>query len=1002
MRPVYLAKATHLIPLFRASLRQSALLCLFAATAVAQYHSYRFDHWTTDDGLPQNSVNDICQTHDGYLWFTTMDGLVRYDGVRFTIFNKSNSPGLAGNRLLRLAEDADGALWIGSEDAGVTRYAQGVFKTFTTQHGLPHNRVSRIQPDGMGGLHFQTREGYAYWRGGKLLPDPEKLYPGKTRKYFAPSGAIWTLDENGLYCFKNGVTTSYPPLIPPASIRFVPFYEDRQGNLWLGAKGPGGFKIKDSVITHYGEKDGLPPFPLEGFLEDSHGAIWIGTLGGGLARFQDGRFSIYTTKDGLSENTTGHLLEDREGNLWVGTGAGGLNRLSRKFMSTYSTENGLHDPNVYPILQDRSGAIWIGAQDGLTRFADGRFASYTRRESGFPLRFVAQSLYEDRTGRLWVGSYDGVGQFKDGKYSVDRIAPEIAISAIYEDRNGYFWLGSDKGLYKCKDGSCVVYDANNGLPGSDVKTIYEDRRGNLWIGTYGGLARLTEGKFISYTERDGLAGNHVRYIHEDADGTFWIGTYDGGLSRFRDGRFTTYNIQNGLYNNGVFQILEDAHGVFWIGCNKGIYRVNKQQLNDYADGKLSSIICTAYGKQDGISNTECNGGRQPAGVRARDGRLWLPTLGGAVVIDSQAAPINPLPPPVLIESVVLDRNAVDFRHGVRLAPDQKYLEISYTGLSFVKSEQAHFRYRLSKQDKDWIDAGTRRIAYFSYLPPGEYTFTVTAANSDGVWNPEGASVRIVVVPPFWRRWWFLTLSLAVVVVAALLWHRRRIARLEQARAAQAAFSRQLMQSQEDERKRIAAELHDSLGQSLAIIKNRALLSLSAPDDHERALEQLREISEASAEVIDEVKEIAHNLRPYQLDRLGLTKTIESMICKVAETHDVRLAVEIDRIDGLFTPEGEINLFRIVQESVNNIVEHAEATEASATIQREDRSVTVTIRDNGKGFDSTPAAGGSVPRGFGLVGMAERARMLGGSYEIHSIPGQGTTVRLIIQFKEDAR
>jgi signal transduction histidine kinase len=226
--------------------------------------------------------------------------------------------------------------------------------------------------------------------------------------------------------------------------------------------------------------------------------------------------------------------------------------------------------------------------------------------------------------------------------------------------------------------------------------------------------------------------------------------------------------------------------------------------------------------------------------------------------------------------------------------------------------------------------------------------------------------------------------------------------LEQARAAQAAFSRQLMQSQEDERKRIAAELHDSLGQSLAIIKNRALLSLSAPDDHERALDQLREISEASAEVIDEVKEIAHNLRPYQLDRLGLSKTIKSMIRKVAETHDARFTVEVDRIDGLFTSEGEINLFRIVQERVNNIVEHAEATEAGVTIKRDERGVTVTIEDNGKGFDAAPAAGGSVPRGFGLVGMVERARVLGGDYKIHSVPGQGTTVMLVIDLKDGKR
>lgn len=950
--------------------------------------------WTTEEGLPQNSVNDICQTQDGYLWFTTMDGLVRYDGVRFTIFNKGNAPGLAGNRLLRLKEDADGALWISSENGGVTRYAQGVFKTLTTQDGLPHNRISRIQQDGRGGLQFQTRDGYAYWRGGKLLPDPEKLDPGKTRKFFASSGAVWTLDETGLYRFKNGTTISYPPLIPPASIRFIPFYEDRQQNLWLGAAGTGAFKIKDGMITRYTEKDGLPPFPLAEFLEDRDGVIWVSTIGGGVACLQAGRFSLYTTQNGLSDNSTGPLLEDREGNLWVGTSAGGVNRLSRKIITTYGKENGLHDLSVYPILQDRAGAVWIGAADGLTRFAEGRFVRYTGQKSGFPMGFVAQSLYEDNAGRLWVGSYDGVGQFKDGKYSVDKMLPRVNVYVIHEDQAGYFWFGTDKGLFKCKDASCTVYDANNGLPGPDVKTIYEDRRGDLWIGTYDGIARLSNGKFTYYTQRDGLAGNRVRYIYEDAEGTFWIGTYDSGLSRFKNGRFTNYNVSNGLYNEGVFQILEDAHGMFWIGCNKGIYRVSKQQLNDYADGKISSIICTAYNQQDGMGNAECNGGRQPAGIRDRDGRIWIPTLGGAVVIDPETSPLNSLPPPVSIESVLVDRNAMDFSREVRLAPDQKYLEISYAGLSFVKSEQARFRYRLSGQDKDWIEAGTRRTAYFSYLPPGEYTFTVTAANSDGIWNPDGASIRIVVVPPFWRTWWFLSLVSLGVIGTVVLLYRRRVANLRRAHAAQEAFSRQLLDSQEQERQRIAAELHDSLGQSLLIIKNRSFLALDSFDDTEAAREQVEEISEASAHAIQEVREIAYNLRPYKMERFGLTKTLQAMCQQAERTSGIHFATELKNIDGLFSKEAELNLYRVVQESVNNILRHSRATEARLTIERHEREVRMKIEDNGQGFsmaDAQKTRHNPQSGGFGLIGMAERVRLVGGAYELDSTPGLGTTI-----------
>lgn len=961
---------------------------------------YLIATWTTEDGLPQNSVNDSCQTRDGYLWFTTLDGLVRYDGVRFTIFNKSNSPGMVSNRLISLKEDTDGALWIGTEDAGVMRYAQGVFKVFSTRDGLQHNRVPRIQLTGDGGLHIQTREGHVYWRENRLLPDPENLYPGKARKFFAPSGAIWTLDETGLHCFKDGKTTSYPPLISPFFIRFAPFYEDRQGNLWFGANGSGVFKIKDGAITRYGEKDGLPSNPLEGFVEDRYGAIWIGTIGGGLARLQDGQISLYTKKEGLSDIAIGSLLEDREGNLWIGTNAGGLNRLSRKFITTYSAESGLRDARVYPILQDRSGVIWIGTLGGLTRFADGQFVNLPA-ESSSSHRFSAQALYEDRAGRLWVGTYGGAGQFINGEYVRDGRIPDIAVFAILEDRHGTFWFGTEKGLFKCNADSCTVYTANNGLPGSDVKAIYEDRQGDLWIGTYGGIARLSNGKFTHYTEREGLTGNSVRYIYEDSDGTFWIGTYDSGLSRFRNGRFTNYAVKSGLYNEGVFQILEDAYGMFWIGCNKGIYHVSKQQLNDYADGKISSIICSAYNQQDGMGNAECNGGRQPSGIRALDGRLWFPTLGGAVVVDPTAAPPNLLPPPVRVESVLVDRNQVNFQDEIRIAPDQKYLEISYAGLSFVKSEQARFRYRLSGQDQDWIDAGTRRVAYFSYLPPGNYTFTVTAANSDGIWNPEGASIRIVVVPPFWRTWWFLTLVSLGVAGTVFLAYRQRIANLQRANAAQEAFSRQLLDSQEQERQRIAAELHDSLGQSLLIIKNRSFLAMDSFDDPEATREQIAEISDASAHAIEEVREIAYNLRPYKMERFGLTKTLQAMCQQAERTSGIRFATELVNIDGLFPKEAELNLYRVVQESVNNILKHSRATEARLTIEQDEREVRMKIEDNGQGFSGASQANAHESRrgGFGLIGMAERVRLLGGAYTMDSAPGQGTTITVKLTIPE---
>jgi signal transduction histidine kinase len=488
----------------------------------------------------------------------------------------------------------------------------------------------------------------------------------------------------------------------------------------------------------------------------------------------------------------------------------------------------------------------------------------------------------------------------------------------------------------------------------------------------------------------------VRSLYEDAEGTLWVGTYDGGLSRLKAGRLTTYRVAQGLFNSGVFQILEDGRGNFWISCNRGIYRVGRQQLNDFADGRSASVTCIAYGKLDGMLNTECNGGRQPAGVRARDGKLWFPTQGGVVVIDPAAVPFNAQPPPVLIESVSLDGTAIGFRAGVRVEPGQSSLLINYTGLSYVKPEQVRFKYRLFGQDNDWIDAGTRRVVNYSHLSPGSYTFQVVAANSDGVWNNAGASLRIAVLPPFYRTWWFLSLTLLAVTGLAALAHQIRVRQLKRLHAAQEAFSDQLISSQEQERQRIAAELHDSLGQNLLIIKNRALLSLKLLGDTAKTQEQIEEISTSTSEAIKEVRQIAYNLRPYHLDEIGLTQALEEMVERLSHACPIKFTATIDLIDDCFTKEAEINLYRIVQECLNNTIKHARATEAEIQIRRNLHEVELVIHDNGQGFTPEAARNGETGRrGFGLTGMAERARILGGKLALQSAPGQGTTITLTI-------
>ncbi|HWP45429.1 MAG TPA: two-component regulator propeller domain-containing protein, partial [Blastocatellia bacterium] len=643
----------------------SGLVCLvFSSASPAQY---RYDVWTTDQGLPQNTVSAICQTRDGYLWFTTLDGLVRYDGVRFTVFDSENSEGINSTRFNTLCEDAEGNLWAGTQDGGLTRYRDGVFTSYTTGDGLPENFIRGLFRDGENGLLVVTDGGkMVHWRNGQFIPYAPPGLDFSSFTYLGRSGALWDLTRAGLRRYRDGQVSTYsaPDDFSGYGHYFRARFESGDGSFWIGLRNSTLHHWQQGRVTAY--PAGSQPDALAGaFCEDRQGNFWVGTTRGELRQLRDGRFITVATLPGADITS---IYEDREGNIWVGTYLQGIYRLRPKVVTVYTESDGLASNNIYPIFEDRKGNVWIGGY-GLTRYRDGVFQSYTNIDT--VLRDQVTSIHEDREGRLWLGGNGKVGWFEDGKYTSfsARLGHSTGhVYAIYQDSRGRLWFGTNSGLIEYSDGRAVTYRTGDGLAGDDVKEIYEDRQGRLWIASYGGLSVFQDGRFTSYTEKDGLASNRVRTIYEDRDGIIWIGTYDGGLSRFEDGRFTTYTTRDGLFNNGVFRILEDGRGNFWMSSNRGIYRVSRQQLNDYAEGKTRVITCVAYGKPDGLDNTECNGGRQPAGVRTRDGKLWFPTQGGVAVIDPEAVPFNSLPPPVVIEGCVLNKEPVAHQPLLRIEP----------------------------------------------------------------------------------------------------------------------------------------------------------------------------------------------------------------------------------------------------------------------------------------------------------------------------------------------
>lgn len=952
---------------------------------------YRFDSWTTDNGLPQVSINSILQTRDGFLWFTTYGGLVRYDGMRFQVFNTGNTKGLRTGRFQRLFEDKGGALWISTEGQGITKYKDGNFENYTTEHGLGSNWIERISEDENGNILLQSADGLTLWNSEKFSSySPANGEPFKNIFQRTTSGGIWYLEDSKLRKFENGrVTVDFAAQFP---VRRA--FEDSQGRVWLAGNGTVLSMLKDNKLTIYSVKDGYPQFRLNTVLEDRQNRLWFGTRGGGLLLLKDEKFTRFTTADGLAGDDVGWIYEDREGTFWIGT-TGGLSRMTERTVTSYSAQDGLAADNVYPIYEDRAGKIWIGSWRGLTVYDKGIFTDVGKQFGVADV--LVTSLLEDSEGNLWIGSWsEGVRRIKDGKstFFPPNEMPGVHVRVIYQDRAGNIWFGTSNGLVNFKDGIFTSYTAKDGFPGSEIFVIYEDRQRQLWIGTDVGLSKFRDGKFTTYSEKDGLANNIVRAIYEDAEGALWIGMYDSGLYRHKGGQFTHYTMNEGLFDNGAFQIIEDEKNNFWISCNLGIYRVKKSELNDFAEGKVRKITAIPYNRRDGMLNSECNGGNQPAGIKARDRRIWFPTQKGVVVINPETVPFNTQPPPVVIESLIIDTKPVNVRSSINIEPEQTNLEIHYSGLSFINPELVKFKYKLEGLDEDWVEAATRRTAFYSHLPPGKYRFKVIAANRDGVWNEQGATIDITVLPPFYRTSWFLALAVFITAALAYTFYRRRIGRLTQAKAANEAFARQLIESQENERKRIAVELHDSLGQSLVLIKNWALLGQKAARQKKSVIANLDEISTTASEAINEVREIAYNLGPYQLDRIGLSGSLKEMIEKITKNYSIRFDVKVDEIDGCFTKQAEINIFRIAQEAVNNIVKHSGAIKASLTIKLDETQMILRIYDNGKGFDNENLKG-NARRGFGLLGMSERMKLLGGEMKIESELGKGTAINIFL-------
>src|SRR5215216_3130519 len=966
-------------------LRVAAALLLLASTRALALDPNRslneFGHqaWLTENGLPQNTVQAIVQTHDGYLWIGTQEGLARFDGLNFAVFDKENTPAFKSNDIRFLHEDKQGRLWISTSYGLVCRH-NGRFNSFTVNEGLPDNSIGPLTEDANGNVWIGTAAGLARFENGtfKTFTTQHGLSSNVIQTLCArANGTLLVATSAGVQSLSGERFSDWTTPVDGPAANITAIAEEKNGHLWYGTL-DGLFDINDeAAIT-------LPNTRISALLVDREGTLWIATAGG-LARLRNGKLETFTSANGLSSNLVLSLFEDREGSIWVGTEAGGLNLLKSKKFNTYTTRDGLPNDLVKAIYQDPQGGIWIGSNGGgLTLFKNGRFTTWTTRDG--LSSDVVLSLAGDADGVIWIGTPDGLNRFQNGKFQTFTFADGLSndlVRSVLVDRNGVLWVGTRDGLNSFRDNQFTTYTRQDGLANNFIGALLEDSKGNLWVGTLGGLSKIKDGKFQTFTTKDGLSSNTVISLYEDASGDLWMGTNGGGLNRLRSNQFVSFSA---LSADVIYRILEDKQQNLWCSSNKGIFRINKNELDKVASGASTSVSPVFYGPADGTLTRECSGGGHPAGWKTSDGRIWFATIKGLAVIDPENIPLNTAPPPIAIEQLFIDNQSASLTEKLTLSPGTSRLDFYYTALSFIAPENVRFKYKLEGFDDNWIDGGARRVASYTNLRPGNYRFRVIAANNDGVWNETGAAVEFYLQPRFYQTYWFYLVCVLLLALAAWQLYRLRVRRM-------ASQFRAVL----DERNRIAREIHDNLAQDiLGISVQLELVARLMPGVAEAAKGHLDRARLLVRNSMTEARRYVWDLRSQELQKKDLSAALRDTTRRLTAESNVEAVVEVAGPLRPLPIEVETNLLRIGQEAINNAVKHAQANRIDVALNFDTRSVRLSVRDDGRGFDPN----GQIADGhFGLIGMRERAEQIGGVLTIHSANERGTEIAVDVPLNE---
>lgn len=911
--------------------------------------------WGTENGLPQNTVQALAQTRDGYVWLGTEVGLVRFDGIGFTLFDKTSKPALPGNDVRCLFAAQDGALWLGTTD-GLARLKDGAVNTWTTANGLPGNSIRSLRAGQGEDILASTQNGEISIQGTRIVPVMLNKLEGPAALF-----EIELADRTRVLVSKSKVELEHDGHkqhwdvgneIPGSRIQTG--YADREGALWIGTN-RGLARWADGKLEQLPVTDALAGASVLALMEDAEGDIWVGAETDGLHILRDQRFHTIGAREGLTSDAASTVVEDATGRLWVGTNGGGLNVLrphagQTGLAASYAVRDVLLSDVILSLASAPNGDLWVGTPDGLNRIRGGSVAAFTSAD-GLPDDFV-RSLLVDADGSLWIGTRRGLAHWIFGSG-----ARGPARKALYTQANG---LGSDL-----------------------VGAMARDTNGDLWVATFAGLSRIAAGKITNFTTADGLSSNVITALLAGASGTMLIGTQDHGWNLW-DGKHFVKTESGGMERAAIHAILDDGVGHLWFATGSGFARCDWKQ-DEHATTDAACSRWLEFGPADGLRSRETATNSHPSAWRSRDGTLWFATPKGLVEVDPGHFPVNTTAPPVAIERFAVDDvneplHGADFR--LRVPAGRGHFQFDYAGLSFIAPQKVRYRYMLEGFDHDWTDAGARRTAYYTNIPPGRYIFRVQAANNDGDWNLEGARLQFELQPHFYQTLWFYVLAVLAAAALIFVMLRQRLVRAER------EFNAVL-----GERNRIAREIHDTLAQGYVgiSVQLEVLTELLRMKKIEAAEKHLDVTRSYVREGLADARQSIWALRSQDSDE----KTLPVKMRRMTESAGGNGFDAKFSLFGAYRPlpaEMEREFLRVAQEALHNVNKHAAAKNVEVRLEYGPGEVALEVRDDGRGFDAS-AAPESRPGHFGLKGMQERAAVIGGTLEVTSELGAGTSVRL---------